>query len=141
MLLHLHQDRLEPGLTSRQDAPHVVLECNGRIRHAERHADVTVRGALTPANMGRPEELLRCVFVEPWDVDADAQLAALVRSGSCAGGCKAMLPSHGSCLQKLLGCLGDELLSAWCLAPSSRERALKHASTWCPSASLVTATS
>ena len=66
--------------------------------------------ALAPAHLRRPEALLRCGLVEPWNVDADAQPAVLARMGSCAGWWAAVA-AYGPCFLKLLICLGDELLS------------------------------
>ena len=81
---YLRQDRVMPGLLSRQNAPQVGLEGDSRVRQAERHANVAVRWALAASHARRPEELLRCGPVEPWDVDADAQPIILAWMGSCA---------------------------------------------------------
>ena len=56
-----------------------------------------------------PEELQRGDSIEPWYVDADAQPTILAWVGSCARW--AVVAAHGSCFLKLLGSLGDELLS------------------------------
>ena len=69
---HLRQDCLVPGLLSHQNAPQVALEGDSCVRQAERHANVAVRRALTPADARWPEALLRCGPVEPRDVDAGA---------------------------------------------------------------------
>ena len=45
--LHLCQDRMMPGLLSRQNAPQMALVGSSRIRQAERHANVVVRWTLT----------------------------------------------------------------------------------------------
>jgi hypothetical protein len=68
----LRLDLLMPGLMSRQDVPQVALVLGSAIRQAKRHANIAVRGALAPAHLGRPEELLRCDSGETWDVDADS---------------------------------------------------------------------
>ena len=47
------------------------------VWQAKWHANVAVRWTLAPTNTRRPEALLRCGPVEPWDVDADAQLTTL----------------------------------------------------------------
>ena len=62
-----------PGLLSRQNAPQMALVSSSRVRQAERHADVAVRRALTTSHVRRPEALLSCGSVEPWDVDAEVQ--------------------------------------------------------------------
>ena len=56
----------------RQDALHAPLERDSRARQAERHANVAVGVASTPANTGQPEELLGSSPVEARDVDVDA---------------------------------------------------------------------
>ena len=73
-----------PGLLTYQDAPQVALEGGCYARQAEWHANVAVRWTLTPSSARRPEALLRCGPVEPWDVDADSQPAILAWMGSCA---------------------------------------------------------
>ena len=70
---HLCQDCMMPGLLTCQDAPQVVLEGGCHAGQAKRHANIAVRWTLTPSSTRRPEALLRCGLVEPWDVDADAQ--------------------------------------------------------------------
>jgi len=77
-----------------------------------------MRGTLASANTGKPEDLLRCGPVEPRDVDTHAQLPVLAWAGSRARWWAA-IALHSSCLLNLLGCLGDELLSDWCLVPSA----------------------
>ena len=74
-----------PGLLSHQDTPHVVLIGCRHARQAEGHVNVAVWRALAAAHTRRPEALLRCGPVEPWDVDADAQSAILAWMGSYAG--------------------------------------------------------
>ena len=83
--------------------------------------NIVVRWTLAPANARRPEALLRCGPVEPWNVDADAQLVILGKTRSCARWWAAVA-AHGSCLLKLLGGLGNELLSTGHLVPSSLMR-------------------
>ena len=70
-----------PGLLSRQDAPQVALEGGRHARQAKRHANVAMRWALAASHARRPEVLLRCGPVEPWDVDADAQPTILAWMG------------------------------------------------------------
>ena len=82
VLLHLHQDRLMPGLMCRQGISCAVLEHHSLARQIERHADVAVGWTLAWADARRLEELPRCGPVEPWDVDADAGLLTLVRAVS-----------------------------------------------------------
>ena len=72
-----------PGLLSRQDTPQVALKGDCHARQAEWHANIAVRWALAASHPRRPEKLLRCGLVEPWDVDADAQLATLAWMASC----------------------------------------------------------
>ena len=98
-----------PDLLSLQNAPQQALMCGDRARQAEGHANVAVRWALATSHARRPEELLRCGPVEPWDVDADAQPAILAWMGSCARW--AAVAAHGSCVLQFLSGLGDELLS------------------------------
>ena len=62
-----------PGLLSRQDAPQVALEGRLHARQAKWYVNITMRWALTASHARRPEKLLRCGPVEPWNVDADAQ--------------------------------------------------------------------
>ena len=114
---HFHQDRLVPGLLSRQDVSQVALEGNNHVRRAKRHANVAVRRALTPTNARWPEALLRCGPIESWDVDADAQLAGLVRDSSCTGRRATTFVVHVLSLLKFLDCLGDEVLSTRSLVP------------------------
>ena len=82
--LHLRQDCVMPGLLSRQDVVQVALEGSRHARQAEWHANIAVWWALAASHARRPEELLRCGPVEPWDVDADAQPSILAWMGSCA---------------------------------------------------------
>ena len=98
-----------PGLLTRHDAPQVALEGSSHARQAERHANVAVRWTFAAPNTRRPEALLRCGSVEPWYVDADAQLTTLAWVGSSARW--AAVAAYCSCFLKLLRCLGDELLS------------------------------
>ena len=70
--LHLRQHSVVPGLLSRQYTPQVALIGGHHARQAEGHANIAVRWALATSHARRPEELLRCGPVEPWDVDADA---------------------------------------------------------------------
>lgn len=107
---HLCQDCAIPGLLSRQNAPHVALEGDSRVRQAEGLANIAVRGSLTLTNARGPDALLRCASVEPWNVDIDAQFVVLARTRSYARWC-AVVAAHGSRLLTLFGCLGDELLS------------------------------
>ena len=110
-----------PGLLSRQNAPQATLEGNSHVRQAERHANVAVRWTLALTNPRRPEALLGCGSVEPWDVNADAQLVVLARTRNCARWWAA-IAAHGSRLLKLLGRLGDELLSTWHPVPCALVR-------------------
>ena len=116
MLLHLRQDRLMPGIASRQGVPHVALEHHNRARQAEGHADVAVGWTLTSADTIRSDELPRCGPVEPGDVDADAELLSLTRAVSCAMRQVTIALQNPSFLN-LLDCLADELLNAWFLTP------------------------
>ena len=105
-----------PGLLSSQDVPQVALEGDSRVRQAVWHANIAVRGDLTPTNMRWLEALLRRSPVEPEVVDADAQLIVLTKTRSRARW-RAAVAAHGSHLLKLLGCLDDELLSTRHLMP------------------------
>ena len=105
-----------PGLLTHHDAPHVVLEGNNHAWQAEWHANVAVRWTFAAPNTRRPEALLRCGSVEPWYVDADAQLTTLAWVGSNARW--AAVAAYCSCFLKLLRYLGDELLSAGRSLPS-----------------------
>ena len=96
-----------PGLLSRQNAPHVTLEGGGRIWQVGRHANVVVRWTLAASHARRPEALLRCGSVEPWDVDADAQPTILTWMRSHAR--RAAVATHGPRFLKLLSGLGNEL--------------------------------
>ena len=98
-----------PGILGQQDAPQVVLEGSCYARQAEWHANVAVRWTLTPSSTRRPEALLRCGPVEPWDVDADTHSSILAWMGSCA--LCAAVATHDSCVLQFLSGLGDELLS------------------------------
>ena len=98
-----------PGLLTCQDALQIALEGDSHARQAERHANIAVRWTLTSASTRRPEALLRCGPVEPWDVDADAQLTTLAWVGS--GTRWAAVAAYCPCFLKLLGDLDDELLS------------------------------
>ena len=69
---YLREDRMVPGLPSRQNALQVALEGDSHVRQAERHANIAMRGALTPTNVRWLEALLGCGPIEPWDVDTDA---------------------------------------------------------------------
>ena len=89
-----------PSLLSHQDAPQVALEGGYHARQAEWHANVAARWALATSHARRPEKLLRCSPVEPWDVDADAQPAILAWMGSRARW--AAVAAHGSCILQLL---------------------------------------
>ena len=71
--LHLCQDRAMLDLLSLQNAPQQALMSSGRVRQAERHANVAVRWTLAMSHARGPEALLRCGSVEPWNVDADTQ--------------------------------------------------------------------
>ena len=62
-----------PDLPSLQNAPQQALMRSGRVRQAERHANVAVRWTLTTPHARRLEALLRHGSVEPWHVNADAQ--------------------------------------------------------------------
>ena len=79
-------------------------------RQAERHAHIAVRWTVTLTSTRRAEALLRRGPVEPWDVDADAQLTILARVGSYTRW--AVVAAHCHCFLKLLSGLDDELLSA-----------------------------
>ena len=81
---HLRLDCVMHVLLTRHDALQVALEGNSHARQAEWHANVDVRWALATPHARRPEGLLRCGPVEPWDVDADAQPSILAWMGSCA---------------------------------------------------------
>ena len=105
-----------PGLLTRHDAPQVALEGSSHARQAERHANVAVRWTFAAPNMQSPEALLRCGSVDPWYVDADAQLTTLARVGSNARW--AAVAAYCSCFLKLLRYLGDEVLSAGRSMPS-----------------------
>ena len=105
-----------PGLLTYQDAPQIALEGGSHARQVEQHANVAVRRTLTPASTRRPEALLRCCPVEPWDVDADAQLTTLAWVGSSARW--AAVAVCCSCFLKLLRYPGDELLSTGRSLPS-----------------------
>ena len=98
-----------PGLLSSQDASQVALIGGRHARQAKRHANVAVRWVLAASIARRPEGLLRRSSVEPWDVDADAQLTTLAWVGSNARW--AAVTAYCSCCLKLLRYLGDELLS------------------------------
>ena len=111
VLLHLHQDRLMPGLASRLGVPHAALERLSRARQAERHADVAVRRTLASADTRRPHELPRRGPVEPGDVDADAELLTLARAVSRATR-QATIALQNPSFLNLLDCLADELLNA-----------------------------
>ena len=116
MHLHIRQVRLVPSLPSCQDVPHAVLEHHSRARQAEGHANVAMRWTLASADTGRPKEWPICGPIEPWDVDADAELLTLSRAMSHAPWWAAItLQNH--CLLDLLDCLADELLSALRLMP------------------------
>ena len=97
-----------PDLLSLQNAPQQALMSSGRVRQAERHANVAVRWTLTTSHARRPEALLRRDSIEPWVVDADAQPAILAWMGSYAG--QAAVAAHDSRFLQLLSDLGDELL-------------------------------
>ena len=97
-----------PGLLSRQDALQVMLLGGSSVRQPERHANVAVRRTLAVSQTRRPEALLRCGSVEPWDVNADAQPTILAWMGSHAR--QAAIAAHGPCFLKLPSGLGDELL-------------------------------
>ena len=118
MRLHLRQDRLVPSLSSRQDIPHAALERHSHARQAEGHANVAVRWTLALADTRRPDELPRCSPVEPWDVDADAELLTPARAVSCASW-QAKVALQNPCLLNLLDCLAEELLNAWCHPPGA----------------------
>ena len=118
MLLHLRQDRLMPGLASRQGVSHAALEHHSRARQAERHANVAVRWTLASADTRRPHELPRRGPVEPGDVDADAELLTLARAVSRASW-QATIALQNPFLLNFLDCLADELLNAWCLTPAA----------------------
>ena len=64
-------------LLTRHDAPQVALEGSSHARQAEWHANIVVQRTLAPAHARRPEDLLRCSPVDPWDVDADAHPSIL----------------------------------------------------------------
>ena len=64
---------------------------------------------LAVSHTRRPEALLRCGSVEPWDVDADAQPTILAWMRVHAG--QAAVAAHGSCFLKPLNSLDDELLN------------------------------
>ena len=118
MLLHLRQDRLMPGLASRQGVSHAALEHHSRARQAERHENVAVRWTLASADTRRPHELPRRGPVEPWDVDADAELLTLARAVSSASR-QATIALQNPSFLNLLDRLADELLNAWCLTPAA----------------------
>ena len=73
-----------PGLLSCQNALQKTLVSDSRVRQTERNANVAMQRTLTASHARRPEALLRCGPVEPWDVDADAQPAILAWTGSYA---------------------------------------------------------
>ena len=62
-----------PDLLSLQNAPQQALMSCGRVRQAERHANVAVRWTLAMPHVRRPEALLRRGSVELCHVDADVQ--------------------------------------------------------------------
>ena len=74
-----------PDLLGLQNAPQQVLMSGDRVRQAERHANVAVGWTLATPHARRPEALLRCGSIEPWYVDADAQLTILAWMGSYGG--------------------------------------------------------
>ena len=74
-----------PGLLSRQNAPQVALMSSGRVRQAERHANVAMRWTLATSHTQTPEALLRRGSVEPWHVDADTQPTILAWMGIYGG--------------------------------------------------------
>ena len=96
----------------------MTLVGDSHVRQAKRHANIVVRWTLAPANARRPEALLRCGPVEPWNVDADTQTPVLARMGSYAGWWVAV-PTYGPCLLKLLGGLDDELMSTGHSSPNA----------------------
>ena len=87
----------------------------GRVRQAERHANIAVRWTLATSHARRPKALLRCDPVEPLVVDADAQPAILAWMGSYAG--QAAVAAHDSRFLQLLSGLGDELLKVGSFFP------------------------
>ena len=105
-------------ILSYQDASQVAQEGVRHARQAKWHANIAVRWTLAPTNARRPEALLRCSPVEPWNVDADAQPAVLARMGGYARWWVAVA-MYGPCLLKLLGRLDDELLSTEHSSPRS----------------------
>ena len=113
-----------PSLLTRHDAPQVALEGSSHARQAERHTNVAVRWTFATPNTRRSEALLRCGSVEPWYVDADAQLTTLAWVGSYARW--AAIAAYCSCLLKLLRYLGDELLSVGRSLPSVLLKEMCH---------------
>ena len=99
-----------PSLLSCQNAPHMALVGGSRVRQAEKHAKIAVRRTLASSHVRRPEGLLRCGPVEPWDVDADMQLTTLAWMESSSKW--AADTAYCSCFLKLLSGLGDEILRA-----------------------------
>ena len=83
-----------PGLLGCQDAPQVALEGGCHARQAKQHANIAVGWTLAPPNARRPEVLLRCGPVEPWDINADTQSAILAWMGGYAG--QAAVAAHDS---------------------------------------------
>ena len=106
-----------PGLLTCQDAPQVALEGSSHAWQAEQHANVAVRWTFAVPNTRRPEAVLRCGSVEPWYVDAGAQLTTLTWMGSNTRW--AAVAAYCSCFLKLLRYLGDELLSVGALLAQS----------------------
>ena len=70
-----------PDLLSLQNAPQQALMSSGRVRQAERHANIAVRWTLAMSHVRGPEALLRRGSVEPWHVDADTQPTILAWMG------------------------------------------------------------
>ena len=117
MNLRLCQDCVVPGLLTRHDTPRVALEGSNHTRQAERHTSVAVRRTFAAPNTQRPQALLRCSSVEPWYVDADAQLTTLAWVGSNARW--VAVAAYCSCFLKLLSGLDDELLSTGRTSPGA----------------------